>query len=375
MKKLCILLLAVVIVTAMISGCSDSSTKNEELTSPAASSEISTVETTEQASTQDTPKETSSANEKEHESSQAATDKVSSSDATDKAPASDTKEKEYVLDTSIEPPKNISASILVDGLVFPECPRWHDGKLWFSDMHAGKVITVDMDGVLETIVEVPGNPGGLGWLPSGELLVASMNDSRVLTYDSHSLKELCDLSDLSPSGLNDMVVDAQGRAYVGEFGGDEVFMVTPDGNASIAAGGFNYPNGSVITPDGQTIIIAETYGNKLTAFNINSDGTLSGSHTWINVEFLPDGICIDSEGGIWIATINPYVVRFADGGKMTHVVRVSQRAFACALGGPDLRTLFILTAPVTSAENIAEQTKAAMSGRIEIVKVDIPGIE
>ena len=184
--------------------------------------------------------------------------------------------------------------ILLDGLLFPEGPRWHGGKLWFSDMQALHVMTVDLDGNAEKIAKIQASPSGLGWLPDGRLLVVSMIDRRLLRLDASGLAELADLSDLASFHCNDMVVDTKGRAYIGNFGFDlaanaavepaEIILVTPDGKAEIAAEDLYFPNGAVITPDGRTLIVAETWGNRLTAFDIESDGSLKKRRIWANLK-------------------------------------------------------------------------------------------
>jgi sugar lactone lactonase YvrE len=262
--------------------------------------------------------------------------------------------------------------ILVEGLVFPECPRWHDGKLWFSDMDALRVMTVDLEGNTDIIVEVPGSPGGLGWLPDGRLLVVSRTDKKLLRLDPTGLTEVADLSNLAGGDLNDMVVDALGRAYIGNKGlgtvdpfyivPAEIIMVTPEGDMSIVATDMRLPNGSVITPDGRTLIVAETFGSCLTTFDIAADGSLSGRRVWASLGgwILPDGISLDAEGAIWLA--NPMsskeVVRISEG-KVTDFIVPSSRAYACALGGMDGCILFICT-------------KGPDGGRIEMVRVDVP---
>lgn len=203
----------------------------------------------------------------------------------------------------------LETKILVDGLVFPESPRWHNGKLWFSDMHGHWVMTVDSNGNTEKIVEVPGQPSGLGWLPDGRLLVVSMTDRRLLRLDPDGLTEIADLRQLASSHCNDMVVDQQGRAYIGNFGFGmieqepfalaEIVLVTPDGDARVVAEEMAFPNGSVITPDGRTLIVAETFGPRLTAFDIEPDGSLTGRRIWAEIEqAFPDGICLDAENAI-----------------------------------------------------------------------------
>jgi sugar lactone lactonase YvrE len=268
----------------------------------------------------------------------------------------------------------------VSGLVFPECPRWHEGKLWFSDMHARKVMTVDMEGNTEVVVEVPGNPGGLGWLPDGRLLVVSQTDKKLLRLDPDGLKEVADLSGLAGGDLNDMVVDALGRAYIGNWGAGtliyisitpaEVIMVTPEGDMSLASAAMVFPNGSVITPDGNKLIVAESFGPRLTAFDIDADGSLTGRRIWANFPGYPDGICLDAEGAVWGADASgKKVIRVLEGGEVTDRIKTSLTSYACALGGPDGRTLFICTAE-TNDPTVA-RTKA--SARIETIRVEVPG--
>ena len=275
----------------------------------------------------------------------------------------------------------LETRVLLDGLVFGEGPRWHDGKLWFSDMHAHRVMTVNLDGKTETVAEVPGQPSGLGWLPDGQLLVVSMTDRRLLRLDPDGLTEAADLRELASYHCNDMVVDRQGRAYIGNFGFDfiarqpfapaEIVLVTPDGNARVVADEMAFPNGSVITPDGRTLIVGETYGSRLTAFDIKPDGSLTGRRVWAQLEqAVPDGICLDAEGAIWVASpMSAEVLRVREGGEVSHRIKVSTQAYACMLGGPERRTLFVLTAETTNPD----EARAKKSGRVETVEVDVPG--
>ena len=275
----------------------------------------------------------------------------------------------------------LETTVLLDGLVFGESPRWHDGKLWLSDMHAHRVITVDLKGKAETVIEVPGQPSGLGWLPDGRLLVVSMTDRRLLRLDPDGLAEVADLRELASYHCNDMVVDRLGRAYIGNFGFDliaqqpfapaEIVLVTPDGDARVVAGDLAFPNGTVITPDGHTLIVAESFGRCLTAFQIEPDGSLTRRHLWAQLEqAIPDGICLDAEGAIWVASPGSgEVLRVREGGEVSHRIRVSTQAFACMLGGPQRRTLFVLTAETTHPD----EARAKASSRVEIVEVDVPG--
>ena len=271
--------------------------------------------------------------------------------------------------------------ILIDGLRFPEGPRWHEGRFWFSDMYTGAVIAVSMDGCAETIVEVEGQPSGLGWLPDGRLLVVSMKDQRLLRLDPAGLTEVADLSPHASFHCNDMVVDVQGRAYVGSFGFDlhggdapktaNLVLVHPDGRTEVAADGMSFPNGTVITPDGKTLIVGETFGGRLTAFDVADDGSLHGRRVWAQLAgSVPDGICLDEAGAIWVASPSDHggVLRGREGGEVTDRIDFEHEAFACMLGGLDRRTLFICTAP-DSHPNKTE----AREGRIETVSVDVPG--
>ncbi|CAB1075841.1 hypothetical protein D1AOALGA4SA_3651 [Olavius algarvensis Delta 1 endosymbiont] len=271
--------------------------------------------------------------------------------------------------------------ILLDGLLFPEGPRWHAGKLWFSDMQGLHVMTVDLDGRAEKIVKVQASPSGLGWLPDGRLLVVSMIDRRLLRLDPVGLVEIAQLKNLASFHCNDMVVDQQGRAYIGNFGFDlaagepaapaEVVLVLPDGSASVVADELYFPNGSAITPDGRTLIVAETWGNCLTAFEIEPDGTLKKRRSWADLkDVYPDGICLDAEGAIWLAAPYPgEVLRVKEGGNITHRIKVTTKPYACMLGGPVRRTLFICTA----GSSDPNEARADSNGKIEFIDVEVPG--
>lgn len=267
-------------------------------------------------------------------------------------------------------------SVLVEGLVFPEGPRWHENKLWFSDMQMQWVLNVDLNGNFERVVKVSHSPSGLGWLPDGRLLVVSMLDRRLLRLDPEGLSEVADLSRLASYHCNDMVVDDQGRAYIGNFGFDlaygesvlpaEIVMVTPEGHARVVADELLFPNGCVITPDRQSLIVAETFGSRLTAFDIASDGSLLNRRLWAPIEgFHPDGICLDEAGHLWVAAPEPgLVVCLEEGGRIIHEVKVTTRPYACMLGGPKGRTLFVCTAASTP-----DHIRAGIRGRIEMVDV------
>jgi sugar lactone lactonase YvrE len=245
--------------------------------------------------------------------------------------------------------------VLLDGLMFTEGPRWHDGKLFLSDMHAHKVMSVDLEGKAQTVVEVPTWPSGLGWLPDGRMLIVSMTDRKVLRLDPDGLKTHADLDTLASFYCNDMVVDGKGRAYVGNFGYDllsgapqkpaELILVNPDGSARVAADGFDFPNGTVISPDGKILVVGESMGHRLTAFNIQADGSLTNRRPFADLgEAVPDGIALDAEGAIWVASpMSKELLRVRDGGAVAERLKFDTMPIACALGGPDRRTLFMLT--------------------------------
>ncbi|MCP4622008.1 MAG: SMP-30/gluconolactonase/LRE family protein [bacterium] len=271
--------------------------------------------------------------------------------------------------------------VLIDGLKFPEGPRWHDDKLWFSDMQGLHVMTVDLEGNSEKKIKVKNSPSGLGWLPDGRLLIVSMTDRRLLRLDPNGLVGIAELKNLASFHCNDMVVDKLGRAYIGNFGFDlaasmpvkpaEIDLVTPDGNARVVAEELYFPNGTVITPDDQNLIVAETWGNCLTAFDIESDGTLINRCTWARLpNVYPDGICLDSDGAIWVAAPYPReVMRVREGGKITHRLDVTTKPYACMLGGPERRTLFVCT----SGSSDPDEARAESNGKIEIIEVEVPG--
>ena len=272
--------------------------------------------------------------------------------------------------------------VLVDGLAFPEGPRWHDGAFFFSDMGQATVFTCDADGHLHAVVHVEARPSGLGWLADGSMLVVSMGERSVLRIRDGESALHADLSSLVSADCNDMVVDGRGNAYVGNAGFDlrerppkvrpaEVVLVTPDGNARVVDDEVVFPNGSVVTPDGTTLIVAESFGGKLTAFDIGADGTLSNRRTWADLpERAPDGICLDAENAVWVADANRNeCVRVAEGGKVLQVVDTGERrCFACALGGPDRTTLHLCVAEGFSGDAMRRRT-----GAIETVEVEVPG--
>lgn len=271
--------------------------------------------------------------------------------------------------------------VLLDGLTFPEGPRWHDGRLWFSDFYTQSVLTLDAAGKAERVVEVPQRPSGLGWTQEGDLLIVSMLDRRVLRLKGGKLLPYADLSALAGGPCNDMVVDRAGRAYVGNFGFDHhggapfratcLVRIDPDGHTTRAAEELAFPNGMAITPDGGTLIVAETYANRLTAFAVDRDGGLHGRRLFAGLEgCYPDGICLDAEGAVWVADARGrQVIRVFDGGRIAATVSTgTQGTYACMLGGTDRCTLYICT---SSGSGPGQAKKR--DGRIESVRVDVPG--
>jgi sugar lactone lactonase YvrE len=282
-------------------------------------------------------------------------------------------------------------TVLAEGIYFGEGPRWRNGRLWFSDFYAHAVKSVSPAGDLRTEFEIDDQPSGLGWMPDGSLLVVSMVKRRVLRRSLDGQISLhADLSNIATFHCNDMVVDAQGRAYVGNFGFDldaeltgrgpesviahhptaTLAMVTPGGEVHAAAAAMHFPNGSVITPDGKTLIIGETLGAVLTAFDVGPDGSLANRRVWaLTGPRIPDGIALDADGRIWIANpLAPECALIAEGGAVVEVIDTGQPCYACALGGEDGRTLFMLTAPTS----IAHEVGAAPLGRLLTARVDSP---
>jgi sugar lactone lactonase YvrE len=247
-------------------------------------------------------------------------------------------------------------------------------------MHAHQVIAVDMAGKREVICEVPNRPSGLGWLPDGRMLVVSMTDRKLMRLDRDGLKMAADMSKLARFDCNDMVTDTRGNAYVGNFGfdlhknetprGTTLVMVTPDGGSRVVAEDMMFPNGMVITPDAKTLIVGETFGRRLTAFDIGADGSLTNRRVRADLgNSLPDGICLDAENAIWVACPTASeVIRVKQGGEVAERIKVETDAFACMLGGPDGPTLFVATAPSSDPE----KCRATRGGRIETTQVEVP---
>jgi sugar lactone lactonase YvrE len=267
--------------------------------------------------------------------------------------------------------------LLTGGLVFGEGPRWHEGLLWFSDMHGEAVWTVDLAGHRAKVLDLPGRrPSGLGFLPNGDLLIVSMLEAQILRWNGSDLHPYADLSPLFIEGCNDMVVDRSGRAYVGCFPSvttpGPIVAVDPDGSARVVASELVVPNGSVITSDGLTLIVAESLGRRLTAFDIEDDGDLSNRRIYAECPHRgPDGICLDEEGAVWAAMpLAREFQRIRPGGEVVDSVAIDGRmGIACALGGDDRKTLFLLTA--------LDHAPAALAGtreaQIHTMRVTVAG--
>ena len=291
--------------------------------------------------------------------------------------------------------------LLVDNVYFSEGPRWHKNKFWFSDFYQRAVFSLDDSGTLEKIVDIPNQPSGLGWLPNGDMLIVSMHDQKVMRFSNGLLTVHSDLSHLTKYTCNDMVVDNEGHAYIGNFGTTKhnvdvvptcLIHVTPEGIASIVANNLEFPNGTVITPDGKKLIVGETYAGRLTSFDINPDKTLSNRKVWAQMmptwifiitkirRFLkqvakesgyavrvPDGICLDEKMGIWVASPTTFeVFRIEKGGNVSDIISTPQRAYACMLGGSDGKTLHISTAN----DSTPDVAKSKPMGKIYTARVN-----
>lgn len=273
--------------------------------------------------------------------------------------------------------------VLISGLSFGESPRWHDGRLWFADWGAEQLIAVDLDGAAELVARVHSFPFCIDWLPTGELLVVSAAQRRLLKLGAGGeLSTYADLKPLSDKGWNEIVIDGRGNAYVNGGGFDlmagepfapgVIALVTPEGVARQVADGIAFPNGMAVTPDNSTLIVAESYAGRLTAFDIAGDGTLSGRRVWAELgEAAPDGICIDASGAVWYADVpHRRCVRVAEGGEVLDLVELDRGCFSCALGGPEGRTLFMV---VREWHGTAGARDERRTGQVLLVEAPEPG--
>jgi sugar lactone lactonase YvrE len=269
--------------------------------------------------------------------------------------------------------------ILTSGLAFPESPRWHDDRLWLSDWGAHEVLAVDLEGKSEVAVRVQSFPFCIDWLFDGRLLIVS--ETLLLRREQDgSLATQADLTDLDDHPWNDIVVDGRGNAYVnnigfdfpgGEFVPGIIALVAPDGSARQVADDVAFPNGMVVTPDNSTLIVAESYGSRLTAFDIAADGSLSNRRIWAELDGgAPDGMCFDAEGAVWYGDVpNERCVRVAEGGEVLRTIELDRGCFACMLGGADGRTLFLMAKEWRGPASMAE---SARTGQVLTAEAPAP---
>ena len=272
---------------------------------------------------------------------------------------------------------------LMTGLAFGESPRWHDDRLWFSDWGAQEVIAVDLKGKSEVITRIQSFPFCIDFLPDGRLLVVSARDQLLLRMEPDgSLVTHANLTSLSDHPWNEIVVDGRGNAYLnnigfdfpgGEFATGIIALVTPDGSTRQVADGVAFPNGMVVTPDNATLILAESYGKRLTAFDIAADGGLSNRRVWADLgDGAPDGICLDAVNAIWYGDVpNKRCVRVREGGEVLQTIDLDRGCFACALGGADKRTLFLVATEWSGTTSMAG---GARTGQVLVVEAPAPGI-
>lgn len=264
-----------------------------------------------------------------------------------------------------------STRVIAKGLAFGESPRWHDGRLWVADWMAQELLTVaPSDGATEVAASVPSFPCSIDWLPNGTLLVVAGGDRALQRLgDDGQLHPYADLRPLCDRPWNEIVVDGRGNAYVNCIGFDLmsgeqptagiIAVVTPDGQVRQVAEDVMFPNGMVVTPDDATLIVAESYANRLTAFDIDADGGLSNRRTWADVgDHAPDGLCLDADGAVWYADVgHRCCVRVREGGAVLQRIELDRGCFSCALGGPDGTTLFMVTTEWNGTEGIAADTR------------------
>ena len=271
--------------------------------------------------------------------------------------------------------------VLLSGLAFPESPRWHAGRLWISDWGAHEIVAVDLDGGHEVVARVPSFPMCIDHLPDGRLLIVSSSDRRLLRQERDgSLVIHADLASLDSHPWNDIVVDGHGNAYVnnigfdfpgGQFAHGIIALVTVDGSARQVADGLAFPNGMVVTPDQSTLIVAESYGTRLTAFDIEPDGSLTNRRLWAMVDHHPDGICLDDDGAIWYGDVGTQrCVRVQEGGEVLDTIELDRGCFACMLGGTDRRTLFMVANAWGGPTKIADGSR---NGQVLIANAPAAG--
>jgi sugar lactone lactonase YvrE len=267
--------------------------------------------------------------------------------------------------------------VLLSGLAYVESPRWHDGRLWFAHWGTGEIVAVDADGASEVVGHGPPGVGwSIGWLPDGRLLVTG---ERLMRREPDgSMVEHADLSALADD-WNEIVVDGRGNVYVNgrcDFdpeGGDRpgvIALVAPDRSVRQVADAIAFPNGMVVTPDNRTLIVAESFAGRLTAFDIAPDGDLSNRRVFVE-GIGPDGICLDTEGAVWAQNAGNSCVRVREGGRVLETIELDRSPFACMLGGPDGRTLYVLAAEWLGIEKL-DDALAARTGEVLTVRAPAP---
>jgi sugar lactone lactonase YvrE len=271
---------------------------------------------------------------------------------------------------------------LLTGLAIGESPRWHDGRLWFCHWMAREIVAVDLDGTREVVVTgVPKVAGySIDWLPDGRLLVTGQDGVLVRRESDGSLATYADTRDLTPHGWNEIVVDGRGNTYVNsiefdfmagaEFAPGIIALITPEGEVRQVADGLAFPNGMLVTPDNSTLIVSESFARRLTAFDIGADGGLSNRRTWAD-GVGPDGICMDAEGAVWTSTGSTDCVRVREGGEVLQRIGLDRNLFACMLGGPDGRTLFMMAAQWRGVENMSVDVR---TGQVLVADAPAPGV-
>ena len=276
--------------------------------------------------------------------------------------------------------KEHQPTLVADDFVFLEAPRWRDHQLWVSDVFDQKVYTISEDGTRRKVCDVPHRPAGLGFLPDGTPIIASMKDRKLMKLVEGTLLPHADLSDFAAGDLNDFVVDEFGRIYVGNFGYDlhggapmaatDLHLVDVDGSIRVAASSLEFPNGTVLIDAGRTLVVAETWSCRLTAFDRSTDGTLANRRIHADLGHCqPDGICVDSLGGIWVSSFNTgEFLRVLEGGEITDRIAFDGSAVACQLGGEDGATLYCCTCTATIEETLRRERRAA----VYQVRVDVP---
>lgn len=272
-------------------------------------------------------------------------------------------------------------TVVADGLSWPESPRWRDGELWFSDVHNFRLMKITARGELHQVADVPGRPAGLGFMPDGRPLLATALDRRLWWVDDGRLRPAADLSSVATGLLNDMVVDAQGRAWVGDTGFDlasseperpgRLFVWTPGGALREAVAPVRFPNGLAFAPDGATLHLAETFGRCVSVFSVGDDGGLSRRRDPLALEERPDGLCLDAEGALWVALLwQRELQRITPDGAVTHRVRFgTERVISCVIAGPERRTLYVGSADIDESD----RSNVRRRGRIRKIELAVPG--